>query len=494
MITRFATSRQLWWGIPLLLIVLWVAGSLLPTRELGIPQAPWLTWISLPIVRFARDIVAALTLGCVLVGGLVVPRQSQRVLRWASGFALIWLLVLVIQYVLTISDVLAISLTAALDPTTMWSVTSQVDLGRVFMWQAIGVLTVGVLAQVVVSRVTAWVVFAVASAACLAPAFLGHGGLTGGHAAATISLAIHLVAISAWLGGLAALVCLLVATPTAAESVLPRFSAVALGAAIVAAESGLLNSSIRLTQPVMFLTTWYGALVIAKVILIGWLSYFGMQQRRRVIPQLDGDGSLSTKGLVRYAASEFLIMGFAVGVAVSMSRIGPLATPNADGAANLLTVAVLLFGIPQLAPLLGVHPTGSFATMLRSNAEVVAIVCAVVAIELFGLNLLNRLFGISLGSLLSICFVVLVGIALAIALSGNRQRSGVYTAMVAWVVTCGAVTYFQLSQPDTVVDSRAVAAATVLGVGILSLYLVKPLSVREQQASDLLEPSASPTQ
>jgi ABC-type spermidine/putrescine transport system permease subunit II len=132
--------------------------------------------------------------------------------------------------------------------------------------------------------------------------------------------------------------------------------------------------------------------------------------------------------------------------------------------------------------------------MLRSNAEVVAIVCAVVAIELFGLNLLNRLFGISLGSLLSICFVVLVGIALAIALSGNRQRSGVYTAMVAWVVTCGAVTYFQLSRPDAVVDSRAVAAAAVLGVGILSLYLVKPLSVREQQASDLLEPSASPTQ
>jgi putative copper export protein len=373
----------------------------------------------------------------------------------------------------------------------MWSVMTQVDLGRVFMWQSIGVLAVGVLAQAIVSRATAWVVFAIASAACLAPAFLGHGGLTGGHAAATISLAIHLVAISAWLGGLVALVCLLVATPNAAASVLPRFSAVALGAAIVAAESGLLNSSIRLTQPALFLTTWYGALVIAKVILIGWLAYFGMQQRRRVIPQLDAEGSISTKGLARYAASEFLIMGFAVGVAVSMSRIGPLATPNALGATNLLTVAVLLFGIPQLAPLLGANPTSRITGTLRKNPEVVAVVSAVVAIELFGLNLLNRLFGVQVGSLLSIVLVMLVGWALSIALCGDRQRSGVYVAMLAWLVTCAAVTYFQVSQPQSVVDIRAVAAAGVLGVSILALYLVKPLMV--PSASHQSESIESPT-
>ena len=477
MIGIFTTSRRLWWGVPLLLVLLWVAGTLLPPTDIGIPQAPWFTWISLPVVRFARDIAAALTVGCVVVGALVVPGRSARVLRWASAGALLWLVILAVQFILTISDVLAISPTAALDPTTMWSVATQVDLGRVFMWQSIGVLAVGVLAQAVVSRVTAWVVFALASAACLAPAFLGHGGLTGGHAVATISLAIHLVAISIWLGGLVALVCLLVSTPNAAESVLPRFSTVALIAAIVAAESGLLNSSIRLEQPALFLTTWYGALVIGKVILIGWLAYFGIRQRRKVIPQLDAQGAISTTGLVRYATSEFLIMGLAVGVAVSMSRIGPLATPNALGAPNLLTVAVLLFGIPQLAPLLGAEPTWSFTQILTKNPEVVAIVAGVATIELFGLNLLNRLFGVQLGALLSIILIMLIGWALSIALCGDRQRSGVYVAMLTWLFTCATVTYFQVSQPQSVVDIRAVAAAGVLGVGILALYLVKPLMV-----------------
>ena len=132
----FTTSRRLWWGIALLLLLLWVAGSLLPPLEIGIPQAPWTTWISLPVVRFARDIVAAITLGCVLVGGLVVPGRSARVLRWGSVGAMIWLILLLLQFILSISDVLAVTIPGALDPTTMWSVLTQVSLGRVFMWQA----------------------------------------------------------------------------------------------------------------------------------------------------------------------------------------------------------------------------------------------------------------------------------------------------------------------------------------------------------------------
>ena len=494
MISTFATSRRLWWGVPLLLIVLWVAGSLLPPGDVGIPQAPWSTWLSLPVVRYARDIAAALTLGCVIVGGLVLPQRSIRVLRWASSWALVWLAILVLQFILTISDVLAVPLSAALDPTTMWSVLTQVDLGRVFMWQFIGVLVVGALSQAVFSKVTAWVVTLAASGAALAPSFLGHGGLTGGHAMATISLAIHLVAISVWIGGLVALVALLRSTPTLASSALPRFSSVALIAAVIAAESGLLNSSLRLPHPAMFLVTWYGALVMAKVVFIGWLAYFGMMQRRRVVPNVDSDGTLSTQALIRYATSEFLIMGLAVGVAVSMSRIGPTATPNAHDAANLISVVLLVFGVPQLVPLLSQDAFPRRLTWVRNNPEIMSVVAAVVCIELFGLNLVDHFLGAQLGALFDIAIVLVVGWLLAVALTGERQRSGVYMAMGMWIVACAVITYFQATQPHSVIDTSAVAAGTVTGLVLLGLYLVKPLSVTEQQASDLLEPSASPTQ
>ena len=491
---RFATSRQLWWGIPLLLLVLWVAGSLLPANEIGIPQAPAVTWLSLPVARFARDIAAAVTLGCVLVGGLVVPQRSVRVLRWASAWALLWLVLVTVQFILTISDVLAVPLSSALDPTTIWSVLTQVDVGRVFLWQFIGVAVVGALSQAVFSRVTAWVVVFVAAAACLAPSFLGHGGLSGGHAVATISLSIHLVSVSVWLGGLAAVVALLAMEPTRAQSVLPPFSALALGAAIVAAESGLLNSSVRLTQPVLFLTTWYGALVIAKVVFIGWLAYFGMLQRRRVIPHLDADGALSTKGLTRFATTEFLVMGFAVGVAIAMSRIGPLATPNANGATNLITVSLLLLGLPQCAMLITDRITPTWLEAIGQYPETMTVVASVVCIELFGLNLLDHLVGVQLAALFNIGLVLLTGWLLAVSLTGERQRSGVITTMVMWVITCGAVTYFQTTRPQSVIDTRAVAAATVTGLMILALYLVKPLLATEQLPSPLPEPSASPTQ
>ena len=494
MINTFATSRRLWWGVPLLLIVLWVAGSLLPPGDVGIPQAPWSTWVSLPVVRYGRDIAAAITLGCVIVGGLVVPSRSIRALRWASAWALLWLGILVVQFILTISDVLAVPLSGALDPTTMWSVVTQVDLGRVFMWQFIGVLVVGALSQAVFSTITAWVVALVASGAALAPSFLGHGGLTGGHAMATISLAIHLVAISVWIGGLAALVALLRSTPTLASSVLPRFSAVALGAAVVAAESGLLNSSLRLSQPGMFIVTWYGALVLGKVVFIGWLAYFGMMQRRRVVPALDSDGSLSTQGLIRYATAEFVIMGLAVGVAVSMSRIGPTATPNAHDAANLISVALLIFALPQLVPLLSVGSTPRWLRRVRNNPEIMAVVAAVACIELFGLSVVDHFVGTQFGALIDIAIVLVVGWLLAVALTGDRQRSGVYMAMGMWIVACAAITYFQMSQPHSVIDTRAVAAATITGLVVLSLYLVEPLRVSEASASPLFEPSASPTQ
>ena len=472
----FTTSRRLWWGIALLLVLLWVASSLLPPLEIGIPQAPWATWVSLPVVRFARDVVAAITFGCVLVGGLVFPERSVRVLRWGSTCAVIWLILLFVQFIVTISDVLAVSIPAALDPTTMWSVLTQVTLGRVFMWQAIGVLLVGILSQAVVSRVTAWVVFAFACGACLAPAFLGHGGLSGGHAAATISLAIHLIAISAWLGGLVAVVSLLAVEPGGAAAILHRFSPVALAAAIIAAETGLLNSSIRLAQPALFLTTWYGALVIGKVILIGWLAFYGMRQRRRVIPLLEPDGVIGVGALTLYALQEFLIMGFAVGVAVAMSRIGPLSAPNSNGAVNLLAVALLLLGIPQLVPLLGHRPRSSFMRKLGAYPEVVSVVAAVVTIELFGLNLFSHLFGVQLGSLVSIIVIMFIGWLLACALSGERGRQGVLVAIPAWLITVGVVTYFQLIAPQAVVDMRSVGASALLGVLLCGLYAWPPLN------------------
>ena len=76
-----SVGRRLWWGIPLLIVVLWVLGALLPSFVDGLPEAPWVTWVTLPITRYARDVAAAVTVGCVAVGALLTPGRSHRVLR-----------------------------------------------------------------------------------------------------------------------------------------------------------------------------------------------------------------------------------------------------------------------------------------------------------------------------------------------------------------------------------------------------------------------------
>ena len=169
-------------------------------------------------------------------------------------------------------------------------------------------------------------------------------------------------------------------------------------------------------------------------------------------------------------------MGLAVGVAVAMSRIGPLSAPNSNGAVNLLAVALLLLGIPQLVPLLGHRPRSSFMRKLGAYPEVVSVVAAVVTIELFGLNLFSHLFGVQLGSLVSIIVIMFIGWLLACALSGERGRQGVLVAIPAWLITVGVVTYFQLIAPQAVVDMRSVGASALLGVLLCGLYAWPPLN------------------
>ena len=469
-----ATSRWLWWGVPALFVMLWAVGALLPGAVEGLPEAPWTTWVSLPVVRFARDIAAAIALGCAVVGGLLVTGRSPRLLRWASGWAVVWLAVLLVELVLTVSDLLAVSAREAIEPTTLWSVLSQTTVGKVFIWQFVGAVLVAVLSWGVMSRPTAWVVAIVALGACVAPAWLGHGGLAGGHAAATISLALHMGAASLWVGGLVAVVAYLLQRPTAAASVLPRFSALALGCVIVVAESGLLNASLRLTSPADFLTTTYGALVLGKAVLLGWLVLFGWRQRTRVIPALDAAGSASVPVLARLAALEFAAMGVAFAAAITMSRLGPLPTPPLGHVLNPVVVVLAALALPQLV--IRFHmpaPRRAWARLARDYPEVVAIVMCLAVVEVAGVGLVDSLLGRGLGSVVGVALLVAVGWAFAVGARGPRGRSGVVVAMVGWLGASLVVARFELARSAGGVDSHLTLAALALGEGLLLLTLLR---------------------
>ena len=152
-------------------------------------------------------------------------------------------------------------------------------------------------------------------AAIIAPVFESHSASSGSHALAIGSLVVHVVAISLWVGGLVAITFLKADDRAIA---LPRFSALALWAAIAVSASGTANAWARLN----FQSAWssdYARLVFLKILLTAALIFFGYLNRR----QLKGSLKLNGKQLGRLLSVEVLIMTITTFVGSKLSTMQP---------------------------------------------------------------------------------------------------------------------------------------------------------------------------
>jgi putative copper resistance protein D len=126
---------------------------------------------------------------------------------------------------------------------------------------------------------------------------------------------VHVVAISFWVGGLVAISFLNAADRAIA---LPRFSALALWAAIAVSASGTANAWARLN----FKSAWssdYARIVIVKLLLTSILIFFGYLNRRH----LNGSLKLDGKKLSRLISVEVLIMGLTTIAGSKLSTMQP---------------------------------------------------------------------------------------------------------------------------------------------------------------------------
>lgn len=136
----------------------------------------------------------------------------------------------------------------------------------------------------------------------ITPALAGHASIESPVAVFFPSDALHVLAGSVWVGGVA---CLLLALPAATRQLegpersrlllatLARFSPLALGSVVVIAATGVIQAYIDVRSVHGLLHTTYGALIIIKVVLLSTLIGLGWVNRERIIPTLKrlvGDG------------------------------------------------------------------------------------------------------------------------------------------------------------------------------------------------------------
>ena len=420
---NFRLGARLWWGVPILLVLLWAIGLLVVASFPGLTTPPsYVLWLQ-PLGRYARDIASMIALGSLVVGGLLT--SSRRALQWAMGWSILWFAILAVLLMLTISDVQAVTPWEALGTAPSFLIDDYV--GRVFLAQFIGIIVFALLLSGAGNRRVAWMAAIVGTAACVAPSFLGHGGMVGEHISATVSLGIHLGAVSLWVGGLAAVIALVLVQPELASSVLPRFSLLALWCVIIIAESGLLNASLRVGSVSLFVGTVYGSLIIVKAALLGWLIRLGWMQRRRAMPQAV---SGSTSLLAKFAGREFVVMGAAIAISVVLSRSGPPSGTLASAAFSPLSIVALGLVIPAL--LAWSLPRPTWLSRLSEYPEVPAMALLVVVAEVAGLGLLNRFLGLEFGLALGSLVLVAVGWIAAACLFGTRGMIGIVILAIGW--------------------------------------------------------------
>ena len=184
---------------------------------------------------------------------------------------------------------------------------------------------------------------------CVALVALALGGHSAGgddHMGAVNSLGLHLLGVCLWAGGLVALAYLSRAltapgagtgtVPEAARgsttahgrrvpmarTVLHRYSAVAVGAFLLVAASGVINAAVRV-HGWQDLGTTYGLLILTKAVLMLLLGAAGVAHRLWLFPRIDAGQTSAFRGIWQVIAVELVLMAAVMGVATTLSATAP---------------------------------------------------------------------------------------------------------------------------------------------------------------------------
>ena len=371
-------------AVAVLVVVLAAGGGAPQPVPAGLPDSGPVTGWGLPVARVVADLAGIVTVGLLLAAAVLVPSPAARLVpvagrgtQVAVRSATAWAAAVVVELLLTLSDVLGVPPAQALDASQLRSFVAQVPQGRALVAQLVLVLAVAGLARVTLTIGNALAGTVLALLAMAPPALTGHSASTGSHDLAVASLLVHVVAVSAWVGGLAGLAWVGFHTGSGRRArrtqplrhAVPRFSVLAGWCYVAVAASGILNAGVRLGGWAPLATSSYGVLVLAKAAALGVLGGFGWWHRKRTVAGLRGASTGATGPFVRVAAVELVVMTATVALAVGLSR-----TPTPVPESLDVSPATDLLGFPMppapglLRLLTGWVPDGFALTFLALAA------------------------------------------------------------------------------------------------------------------------------
>ena len=303
----------------------------------------------LPLARVVNDVAASLTIGLLVLAAVALPasgaaRRPQRTtsgtsprvdgvtltaVRAAAGAGGVWVVAGIVVLVLSYARLAGVSPADPAFAGQLGRFVTSIDLLRSLLISVLVAAVVATGAAVATRHTTAGWLAVLALGALLPVALTGHAAGSSDHELAVDSLAFHLVGVTVWVGGLAALVALRGRLGALAPAVVRRYSTLALWCFVLVAGSGVVSAAIRLGGW-SGLSSRYGVLVLLKVTALVLLGLAGVAHRRRTITRLDAAATgaqAAARRLVapfwRLAIGEVVVMGAALGFAVALANSEP---------------------------------------------------------------------------------------------------------------------------------------------------------------------------
>lgn len=332
------TAAAVGMGAVLALVIFMVLGDAVPTQPApGLPGAGLLVGWLLPVSRLALDLAAVATVGCLLYAGYLIPardralrRPAQMALRTGSWCALAWSVSAAVAALLSLADISGMPLTELIGSDGFVDSLVSVDQSRSLLLVAALAALVCLATRRVSTPEGPLLVLVLAAGTLVPPILTGHAASHNNHELATVSLIVHVLAASAWVGGLGALLAFR-RKSTKEIGTVTRFSTLALACFLATGISGLVNAWIRLGDGDGVLTellhSRYGLLVLGKLAALAALAGFGWWHRRRTLVQL---AAARPGAFRRFAGREVLVMIGTIALAVALSRT-PTPGPAGSG-------------------------------------------------------------------------------------------------------------------------------------------------------------------
>jgi cytochrome c oxidase assembly factor CtaG/putative copper export protein len=367
------------------LLVLGVTGGLAAVSPtLFDPGA--LVRYGLPSFRALHDLAAAVTVGLAVTAAWFVGPSTgvsggklEGPQRWlvsaASSAAVAWFGSAVAVLLLTTTDVTGVRVGEPVYGSVLLSFVSQVELGRALGVSAL-LVSVVLNLTILATRVTTVAWAAVLALLALLPLALGgHASGADDHTNSVDSLALHLVSVCLWVGGLAALLLVAGRLGSQLPAVAARYSRMAGWCFVVVAGSGVLNAWLRLGSLAALAST-YGMLVVLKTVAVTVLGLAGWAHRRSTLLRIGRD----RRWFARLASGELVVMAATMGLAVALSRSAP---PGGEAPGDPVSV---LLGYPPPPPLTAQR----FFTVFYPDLLWLTVAVGLVGLYLAGVVVLRR--------------------------------------------------------------------------------------------------------